>query len=357
MAATTTARKQRSRSEASMTSAEGSTASAEGSTASDTAGVIKAYVWSPDGNVAEVDSLDHIQRAFADPDTRLWIDLEDASQGTLESIAGCLELHHLIVEDIVERNQRAKVEYTDETMHLVLFALQYDGELMTAELDIVLGERFLLTSHPPAWRPTETPNIRRNGVGHFLDHGVDHMLWAVVDAAIDGYFPVFDRLGDEIDDLQDDVLRRPSSRIVERVFQVRRDLLTIRHAVSPEREVFNQLTNRENPLIHPDRIIYFRDVYDHLIRLTDELDSFREQVGTTLDAYLSTVNNNLSEVMKRLTAVTAVLAGAGAVAGIFGMSEAGLALSLTDPRFWVVTIAILVGAVAGFAYFRRIGWI
>lgn len=144
---------------------------------------------------------------------------------------------------------------------------------------------------------------------------------------------------------------------MERLFRFRRELLTIRHAVSPEREVFNQLTNRENPLIHPDEIIYFRDVYDHLIRLTDELDSFREQVGSTLDAYLSTVNNSLSEVMKRLTAVTAVLAGAGAIAGIFGMSEAGLALSLTDPRFWVVTIAIVIGAVAGFAYFRRIGWI
>lgn len=350
MAAQTTARKQPSRSEAAP-SADGRAVTSQAP------GVVRAYVWRPDGKVAEVDSLDDIHSAYADPDTRVWIDLEDASETTVRSIADCLELHHLIAEDIVERNQRAKVEYTDEIMHLVLFALHYDGELMPVELDIVLGERFLLTSHPPEWRPTEASNIQRNGVGHFLHLGVDHMLWGVVDAAIDGYFPVFDRLGDEIDDLQDDVLQRPSSQIVERLFRFRRELLTIRHAVSPEREVFNQLTNRENPLIHPDQIIYFRDVYDHLIRLTDELDSFREQVGSTLDAYLSTVNNSLSEVMKRLTAVTAVLAGAGAIAGIFGMSEAGLALSLTDPRFWVVTIAIVIGAVAGFAYFRRIGWI
>jgi magnesium transporter len=199
--------------------------------------------------------------------------------------------------------------------------------------------------------------MRRHGPPHFLAVGVDHLLWGIVDAAVDGYFPVFDRLGDEIDDLQDDVLRRPSSWVVERLFQVRRELLQIRHALSPEREVFNQLTNRENPLITPARIVYFRDVYDHLIRLNDELDSYRELVSTTLDAYLSTVNNNLSEIMKRLTAVTAVLAGAGALAGIFGMSEAGLALGFQDLRFWALAVGILLVSALGFLYFRRIDWI
>jgi magnesium transporter len=318
---------------------------------------LRVFVWSPDGTMAEVDDVAGIRRAFADPGARLWIDVEDATSGTLTEIAGCLGLHPLIVEDIVERNQRGKVEYTDGTMHLVLFGLLYEGELVAAEVDIVLGSRYLLTSHPPAWRPVEAPNIRRSGAAHFMGIGVDHLLWAVVDAMVDGYFPVFDRIGDEIDDLQDDVLRRPSTWIVERLFQVRRDLLRIRHAISPEREVFNQLTNRENPLIHPDRILYFRDVYDHLIRLTDELDSYRELVGTTLDAYLSTINNDLSEVMKRLTAITAVLAGAGALAGIFGMSEAGLALGLNDLRFWAVAGVIALISAAGFIYFRRIRWI
>ena len=298
--------------------------------------LIRAFIWSPDGTVKETGDLSEVQGAFERGETRVWIDLEEATETTLAKVATCLDLHPLIVEDIVERNQRAKVEYTDGTMHVVLFALLYEGELVPVELDIVLGKRYLLTSHPPAWRPVDQQNMKRNGPGHFLTIGVDHLLWGIVDAAIDSYFPVFDRLGDEIEDLQDDVLRRPSTWVVERLFQVRRELLQIRHAVSPEREVFNQLTNRENPLIDPARIIYFRDVYDHLIRLTDELDSFRELVSTTLDAYLSTVNNNLSEVMKRLTAVTAILAGIGAIAGIFGMSEAATAVDLTERTgFWI----------------------
>ncbi|MEO7118738.1 MAG: magnesium transporter CorA family protein [Candidatus Limnocylindrales bacterium] len=321
-------------------------------------GPIRAFVWRPDGSVAEIDTAEAIQTSFQDTTTRLWIDLESASAKTLEGIATCLELHPLIVEDIVERNQRAKVEYTAGTMHLVFFALRYEGELVPVELDIVLGERFLLSSHPPEWRPADQANIKRNGAGHFLGIGVDHVLWAVVDAAVDGYFPVFDTLGDEIEDLQDDVLRRPTPWVVERLFKVRRELLEIRHAVSPEREVFNQLTNRENPLIDPERVIYFRDVYDHLIRLTDELDSYRELVSTTLDAYLSTVNNNLSDIMKRLTAVTVTLALVGALAGVFGMSEAGLAFDFAEqPGFWIVTVIVIAAGGIAFAYFRRIGWI
>ncbi|MBA2571029.1 MAG: magnesium transporter CorA family protein [Chloroflexi bacterium] len=344
-------------SEASPTTSSTSPPSPSEGDQSDASGSLRGFVWGPDGVVAEVNDLDVLQRAHNDPETRIWIDVEGASEATLSAIAKCLGLHPLTAEDIIERNQRAKIEYTAGTMHLVLFALLYEGEVISAELDIVLGTDFLLTSHPPEWRPVDAPNIARNGVAHYLGIGVDHVLWAVVDAAVDGYFPVFDKLGDEIDDLQDQVLSRPNRWLVERLFQLRRDLLQIRHAVSPEREVFNQLTNRENPLIHRDRIIYFRDVYDHLIRLTDELDSYREMVSTTLEAYLSSVNNSLSEVMKRLTAVTAVLAGAGALAGIFGMSEAGLALSFEDLRFWFVTGIIGILSFLGFVYFRRIGYV
>ncbi len=304
----------------------------------------------------ESNTTEEIRDAYLDPDSLLWIDLASPTAETLGVLARCLKLHPLIVEDIVERNQRAKIEVTGETLHLVMFALLFHGELSTVEIDIVLGRRFLLTAHPPEWDPLGSHNFR-SGVEPILREGTDYVLWAVVDWLVDGYFPVFDKLGDEIDQLQDDVISRPNRWLVERLFQVRRDLLTIRHAVSPQREIFNQLTSRNMAFITEPHVIYFRDVYDHLIRLTDELDSYREMVGNTLDAYLSTVNNNLSEIMKRLTAITAVLAGAGALAGIFGMSEAGLAISFEDLRFWMVTAGIGLASLLGFIYFRRIDWI
>jgi len=302
--------------------------------------------------------MSDIRAAYGRRGTRIWIDVHGADHDLLAELGELLDLHPLVVEDIRESNQRAKVELTGDVLHLVMFALEYAGELVAFEYDIAVGERFLLTSHGPEGKcPRAAPFRGRDASAH-LAGGTDYTLWALCDWLVDGYFPVFDRLGDEIDELESDIMARPNGMLVQRLYIIRRELMTIRHAVSPQREIFNQLTNRDLRLIRPERIIYFRDVYDHLIRLTDELDSFRELVSTTLDIYLSQVNNNLSEIVKRLTAVTVILAGVGAVAGIFGMSEAGAALSLREAAgFWLVSLGVVSVGVLALIYFRRIGWI
>ena len=144
-----------------------------------------------------------------------------------------------------------------------------------------------------------------------MKRGPDHLLWAQLDALVDGYFPFIDKMGDEIDDIEDRVVTHADTRVLSRLFQLKKDLLTARHAIAPVREIFNQLTNREMLLIDRDEVVYFRDIYDHLLRLTDELDNYRELGSSALDVYLSTVNNNLSLIMKRLTGVTVILAGVG----------------------------------------------
>jgi magnesium transporter len=316
-----------------------------------------AFAWSKAAGMRKLESTAAVREAYAEPDSLLWVDVQDPDHRVLEELTSCLELHPLIVEDIIERNQRAKFELIGDVAHLVVFALGYDRELLEWEIDLVLGKRFLLSSHAAGWRPEETQHLR-HGVEPYLRDGPDRILWTIVDAIVDGYFPIFDKVADETDQLQQDVLDQPSRWVLERIFQVRRDLITIRHSVTPQREIFNQLTNRDLTLIGDDQVVYFRDVYDHLIRLTDELDTHRELVTGALDAYLSQVNNSLSEVMKRLTAVTAILAGVGAWAGIFGMSEAATAFRLTaDLGFWAVTAVGLAIGMALFVYFRRIGWI
>jgi magnesium transporter len=305
----------------------------------------------------ELEDVAAVKQAIAGDTDRIWIDLISPDHELLGGLADVLGLHPLITEDILESNQRAKVEIYAESLHLVMFGLTYEGEILSHEIDIVLGPRYLLTSHDADIDPRNAPFTKR-AEGFHLSGGPDYVLWAIADWIVDGYFPVFDRLGDEIDDLESDVMRKPSAWIVERLFRVRRDLLLIRHAVNPQREIFNQLTNRDSKLIQPERIVYFRDVYDHLIRLTDELDSYRELVSTTLDVYLSQVNNNLSEIMKRLTGVTVILATIGAFGGIFGMSEAGAAFNFQEAAgFWIVTGVAIGLAVVIFVYFRRRNWI
>jgi magnesium transporter len=305
-----------------------------------------------------VDSVDAVAASLKEPGTRIWVDVQDADEATLTRLAEIFGLHHLVAEDIVERRQRAKIVVWDDGIHLVLFGLEHDGELTVSEVDIVLGAHFLLTSHTPTWRPVEVLGLDEGEVSGLLEQGTDMLLYAIVDPMIDGYFPVIDRISDEIDELENEVIGGASRSIVERLFRVRRSLLEIRHMVSPEREILNQLSNRETPLIADAHRLYFRDVYDRTIRVTDELDTHRELAGGVLDAYLTSVNNTLSDVMKRLTAITAVLAGIGAAAGIFGMSEAASALGLpASLGFWLVVGVVAAIGLGVLAYFRRIDWI
>ena len=287
----------------------------------------------------------------------VWIDLSDPSAAQVARAADLLGLHPLIAEDILEGNQRPKLEATDDVIHIVLFALDDSSDLQAHEIDLVIGNGFLLSSHPAAWDPRGGAHFR-DGLAGLMRPGPDHLLWAICDEIVDAYFPFADRLEDTIDALQDAVMERTDRDTLKRVFALKRQLIDVRRAVSPVREVLNQLTNRDLALIDAGELFYFRDIYDHVIRLTDELDNDRELVTATLDVYLSQVNNNLSAIMKRLTGVTVIIAGIGAIAGIFGMSEAGLAFSGGEALgFWVVAVATIAVSALAALVLRRLGWI
>jgi magnesium transporter len=310
-----------------------------------------------DGAALQVLEIGLIGGAAGNGAGAVWIDLTAPSADLVGRVARLLGLHELIAEDIVEGNQRSKIEATDGLVHIVVFALEYGAEIRTHEIDMVLGDGFLLSSHPAAWDPRSGSHFRA-GLGPIMEAGADHVLWAAFDMIVDAYFPFADRVEDEIDAIQDDVMGRADRATLGRVFELKRDLIAVRRAVSPIREVLNQLTNRDLALIDADEVLYFRDIYDHVIRLTDELDNDRELVTATLDVYLSQVNNNLSAIMKRLTGVTVILAGIGAIAGIFGMSEAGLAFSGGEAiGFWAVTVVTVALAALVAIVLRRIDWI
>jgi magnesium transporter len=315
------------------------------------AGTVRLVI-SDGAQLRETTDLDELGPALSEAGSWTWIDATSPTPDDVDRIGRVLGLHPLVAEDILEGNQRPKVEVTDDVVHLVLFSIGYAQELEASEIDFVLGDRFLLTVHEPSWDPRTVHHLR-GGMSSAFGRGPDHLLWALLDSVVDSYFPCLDRIGDEVDRLQDEVIEETTKTALQRLFVLKRDLLAMRRSVSPVREIFNQLTNRDLALIDDEEIIYFRDVYDHLIRITDELDTHRELVSGTLEVYLTTVNNNLSLIMKRLTGVTVILAGIGAVAGIFGMSEAAIEAG----SFWIVTSAIVGVAMVAALVLRRIGWI
>jgi len=310
-----------------------------------------------DGGQRTLVGLEALRHEVGDSSARHWVDLTDPSPALVASVAAELGLHPLIAEDILEKNQRPKLELTDGHAHLVVFAVAWERELLVEEIDMVVGKQFLLTSHTSSWDPRAAPHLRE-GVAPVLARGTDYLLWALLDHVVDDYYPVFDRIEDTIDDLEDRIVSRPEADTLDQLFSLKRQLVELRHVSSPQREVFNQLTNRVIPFIAAEHVIYFRDIYDHAVHLSDEYDGFRELVTAALDVYLSTVNNNLSLIMKRLTGITVILAGIGAFAGIFGMSEAGSAFRFGEaPGFWIVTLGITGLAVLIALVLRRIDWI
>ena len=310
-----------------------------------------------DGAIEESTDVDELARLVAGKGRVTWIDLTNPSPELIGAVARRLGLHHLIADDIAAHNERAKIQHVGDVLHIVAFGLEREATVRTHEVDFVLGRGVLLSVHTAEWDPMQAQQVRL-GLEPLLSKGADLLLWALVDALVDGYFPVFDRLGDEIDDLEDDALARAVPATLQHIFRLKRELLRIRHVLAPSREVFAQLTGREYDLIAEANVFYFRDIYDHLIRLNDELDSFRELVAGALEVYLSSINNNLSAIMKRLTGVTVILAGIGAVAGIFGMSEAASALSGSEGAgFWAVVAGTILAAIVAAFVLRRIDWI
>ncbi len=319
--------------------------------------VLRGVAWTG-GRAVEIADREALAEALRNPAAIVWLDVTAPEGADIADITDLLDLHPLIAEDIAERNQRAKFEEIEGTIHIVMFSVTYDGKVVDGgggprpRTSGRCSRSMTSAGTRSGWTScdaTPAPSLR-GAPTSCCTH--------ITDGLVDDYFPVMDAIEDEIDDLQDEVIRNATPATLERLFVLKRELIGLRRATSPAREIFNQLTNRDLPLVASDHVVYFRDVYDHLIRVTDELDNDRDLVAGTLDVYLSTINNNLSIIMKRLTGVTVILAGIGAFAGIFGMSEAGAAFAGNEATgFWLVT-TVVFGAAIGLAWIlHRRGWI
>lgn len=267
-------------------------------------------------------SLEAVPDLLARSDTALWFDLDTPTQQDLEFLEKQLKIHHLTLEDVVNQNQRPKIESFESYVYLVIHPLIRKDHIKIepAEVDLLLGQNWLVTV-----RYGPVPGLIENSrshekLGDALARGADFLLYKVVDLIVDSYFPLMDQIEEEIDFLEDALVRQADIEEMNRLLTLKRSLVHIRHAVTPQREVFNQLTRHDFHFIRPDYTLYFRDVYDHLIRITEELDSLRDLLSGALEVHLSSISNQLNITMKRLTAWGTIFVVITAIAGIYGMN-------------------------------------
>ncbi len=255
-----------------------------------------------------------------------WMDVQGlGSETILKQVGRIFKLHPLLLEDVVNVPQRPKVEDYNEQLMIIaqmVFSQPDEEGFHSEQVGFVLGKSYLLTFQEE--QIEDCFDIVRNRIhanqGKVRQTGPDYLTYLLLDSIIDGYFPVLEKYGDRIETLEDQLVLRPQSSYLEEIYTVRRELLALRRAIWPLRNVTDLLVRGESSLIHPEIKIYFRDCYDHVIQLLDIVETYRELASSLMDVYLSSMSNKMNEVMQVLTVISTIFIPLTFIAGVYGMN-------------------------------------
>lgn len=284
-----------------------------------------------------------------------WDDLRNPNDPRLDELAAQHKLHPLHVEDCRHRNQNAKVEHGDGYIFIVMkpMDLLETGELRVSDLDIFVGQDFLITvqeGHCEAAKNSlDSVHAREKETGD----RPDMLMYRVMDAIVDAYVPLMDRLDDDIDELEDKVLQAAQLHHLEKIFAIKRTLLTLRRVLANTRDVANHLVRIDDQLIKPDLQPFLRDVYDHVARNLDIVETQRDLLSGSLDIYLSSVANRTNEVMRVLTVVSTMALPALVFSGVYGMNFEGIPFMKSQHAPVFVFGLMIVSTALLLFYFKR----
>ena len=313
---------------------------------------------------------DEIGTLLLDEDNLLWLDVEAPGATEIALLAEEFKLHPLALEDITRQGQRPKIDVYGEYYFLVCYDIDYDednNQIDEHELHVVIGKNYLITIHV---EPIEeigevATRFRQNTAA--IERGIGVLLYSLLDTIVDHYFPVIDRIGERIEELETQVFEDQGAgaqAAMQAIFALKRELITMRRVVAPERDAMAVLARRELPIVSQVTGVYFQDLYEHVLRVTDAIDVYRDLLGGVLDSYLSfnsnslaVAANNLNVVMKTLAAYSIILMSVTLIAGIYGMNfenmpELGLRFGYPG-----ALLAMLVVGSALFLFFKRKEWL
>ncbi|WP_375773180.1 magnesium/cobalt transporter CorA [Archangium gephyra] len=288
-----------------------------------------------------------------------WIDVLHPTDEEMKRLGERFGLHKLAIEDALHVDQRPKLEEYPNHQFIVLqgFTSQADNvcELTLHEHHFFLGPDWLISVHELPFDGLEQVRQRvRDEPQATIERGVDFMLYLLADALVDRNFPVLDHFNDELEDLETAVFENPQPQQLQRIFELKRALVTLRRVLSPQRDVMGFLARRGIPNIQERAALYFRDVYDHLVRLYEQIDAGRDMVGNVMDGYLSMMANRTSEISKQLTIIATVFLPLSFITGFFGQNFDVLG---RREFFWVMLVSVFGLPLALVFWFKRNRWI
>ena len=327
---------------------------------------LRAFYRNGSGDVRFFDRYDQdqLKQALADREGLLWLDLLIRSEADGAPLREVFGFHPLTIEDsVTPRVDPAKIDDHGEYLFIVVQALASyvpHQELESVEVDFYLGPNYVVSCHLDSVPAIEQFAERCHRGEYILQHSADWLLHGMLDALVDEYLPIVDAVDETIDALEEEVLHRPETQLLQQIMMVKRNALRLRRATTPQRDIMNRLSRGEFPkLIREETSIYYRDVYDHLVRVEYLVEALRDLADGALNTYLSAVSNRLNEVMKILTVAFVPLTLGTLISGIYGMNlTSGFwPPSDSDWAFGAVIATIVAAGVVLLAYFRYRRWV
>ncbi len=305
---------------------------------------------------------------FKDKPTVTWINVDGIHRiDILEDLTSCYLVHHLVLEDILNINQRPKAEDFGEYLYIVAKMLFYDekrNDITEEQVSVILGNNFVISFQDEKYGDVfDLLRERiRSGKGRIRKMGPDYLAYALLDAIIDSYFVILEKIGEKIESLEESLVTEPSPSTLHSINKLKKNLIFLRKSVWPLREVVHSITQSESALIKEQTLVYFRDIYDHVIQAVDTIEAFRDTVSGMLDIYLSSISYRLNEVMKVLTIIATIFIPLTFIAGIYGMNFNTSRSPFNMPElnwrygyFFALAVMMLM-ALGMLAYFRKKRW-
>ncbi|HSL28338.1 MAG TPA: magnesium/cobalt transporter CorA [Anaerolineales bacterium] len=300
------------------------------------------------------------------PQGVLWVDFISEPPETCEPILAEFGFHPLAIDDALQETHVPRLDDWGEYLYIVLNYMNMEAngdswETKVDELDVFLGRNYIVTHHDYRITAVDETWVVCDRDERNLHEGADHILYRIADHLMAGYMPAIEKIDDAIDRIEDQIFDRPSPRTLEQLLALKRVLVAMRRIIVPQREVLNKLARDDYQVVDPKDRVFFRDIYDHLVRLHDLNESLRDLVGSVLDTYLSVINNRMNEVMKILTIITVLFMPLTFLTGYFGMNFfeplGNLREWTTNPVFYLTLATIVIMPIGMYIWMRRRTWL
>jgi magnesium transporter len=309
----------------------------------------------------EIQSVDELAPYVGKPSVT-WIDVVGIHEPKIIEQIGCqFHIHPLLMEDIMNTTQRPKIDDLGKYICMILKLITFDEksmELRIEQLSLVFSNDFVLSfqeSESGIFKPLR--DRIRNSLGRIRKMGTDYLAYTLMDAVVDHYFVVMEKMGEKIDDLENEVVANPKRETLRGVQQLRDEILLVRRSIWPLREVISLLERAESPLIDKTSAIYFRDIYEHTIQVMDTVDTYRDILSGMFDIYLSSISNRLNEVMKVLTIIATLFMPLTFLAGVYGMNFEHMPELKWQYGYFMLWGVMILIALTMLVYFRKRKWI